>query len=246
MTSKNEKTSFTSGIIDTIEKQGKKPLPQWVFIAKTWGFWLLFGLSILLGAISISVIGYILGTSDMLIVLRDHFGGSLKAIPYFWLLFFIAFTIIASWGLEHTPKGYKFTLTKLIGINLISSIILGGAFYLVGITKVIDDDLEGRIPFLSSQEHHRALWDNPMEGMLQGRILRIHKEVEPFFELEDRRGESWHIYYNDQTMIRVPLMETLPVRIKGVSRGEKMLDATDVLPGKAPIPLRRQSQVLQP
>lgn len=227
-----DKNSVTASVIKNLQSSGKQPLPKWMFVTKTTSFWLLFGLSVILGGISVSLIGYIIGTSDAYLIIGEHMDGALRAIPYFWLLFFASFIIIASWGLEHTPKGYKFTIQKVIGINIVASIVLGGVIYLVGATQIIDDTLETQAPFLSAMEHQRLLWERPEEGLLQGRLQSIMEDNS--FDLEDIQGSLWRVHTNEDTVIMAPLRPGSPLRIKGELTGDQQFEADHILPGRLP------------
>ena len=178
-------------ILATIKEKHIKPKPKWEFLLKSYLIWTLFGFCLVVGALSASVVIYLLVNNDW--DLYRYASGSFFefffiTLPYFWLFIFVLFIAVAYYNFKHTKKGYLTSLGKVIGICLFLSFLLGGLIYAAGFGKMLDNALSENFSYYNDfLEHRRQIWNQPGKGMLAGTIIKIESER---FNLLDLIGEE--------------------------------------------------------
>ncbi|MDP2691481.1 MAG: hypothetical protein U1C97_03440 [Candidatus Gracilibacteria bacterium] len=125
---------LSSSVLSKIQEEHIKPIPKWHYWIKNGLFWTIFLLSAFIGGRGISVIMRIYSESDLGFIMLSHgpfLPPFLTILPLFWIIFFLLFLLFAAYGLHSTKKGYRFSTTKLIALNLGIALVIGiGAFAL--------------------------------------------------------------------------------------------------------------------
>lgn len=116
---------LSRNILKEIETRGATPKPRWYFLTMRAIFWLLVTLSILVGAIAISVGWYVFFDNDGLHVSITNL---FQVIPYIWIVVLVLFIFCAYWGFRQTRKGYRYSAKLVVGLLLIASGALGLLF----------------------------------------------------------------------------------------------------------------------
>jgi len=190
-----DEKEFEQKLVDKIQADNLSPKPRWHFLLKNYVIWVAGLLALLTGALAVSVIIYLLryngwemqeGTHKSLI---EFF---LLTLPYFWIVFSGIFIFILYYNLKHTKKGYRYPAYLIVLVVILASIILGGAFYSLGIGQKIDNILGERAPFYGQVFNRQiTFWFNPDEGRLVG-IISSEVEADNF-DLVDPSGNVWKI-----------------------------------------------------
>ena len=109
--------NFDSNILERIKEDNLKPKPKWTFLFKDSVIWFFGALSLVFGALGVSVIIYLLKNNDW--SLYNKLSGSflefiLLTMPYFWILFLAIFILVIKYNIQHTKKGYKYSLPIIV------------------------------------------------------------------------------------------------------------------------------------
>lgn len=192
-------------ILDKIEKEHIKPRPKWQFVAMHALMFVLFGLTIILGSIAVSVALFKIVASDWAVVPRLP-GGPLIVLPYLWILFFGVMMVVASILFEKTEKGYKYNLW-IIGIaSVVLSIVIGAILFAVRLGEGVENGLrENFKPYREYIEMREEVWHAPELGILPGRIIKIEQDV--MILMDDFSGIRWGVDITDATLPMRDLVE---------------------------------------
>lgn len=189
-------------------------------------FWSLFILFILIGITSTSLIIYSVFNDGNQIKLL------LKSLPYLWILITIGFFIISYFNIKNTENSYKYLTIKNIIITFVSSIIIGIFFYNLGFAKLLDIELQNSVPVYKNYitEHMQAVWNNPEEGLLIGKIKEIKSNSEII--LEDYGNREWNILINKSTVIKgkVNINIDSGIKIIGKKINNNTFEAQEIRP----------------
>lgn len=190
--------NIAENILEKIKKGSIKQKPKWHFLAKDILFWATFIISVFIGARVVGVIIYAFTQFDFAMLARSH-GGLLlpmvRAFPFLWIIGFSVFLLLAILGLHQTEKGYKLSLPKLIGLNVLLSIVCGVAFFGFGDAPKFDNRMAQRLPFYHGiEQQNRQIWNNQQEGRLAGEIVEIQDD---FIVIKDFKNRDWEIDIRD-------------------------------------------------
>jgi len=181
-------------LLDKITSEQIKPSPRWHFVLQNYIFWSVFLMFIIFGSFAFSIILYATTESDFDLL---FFSGSkieflFSTLPLLWILFLGIFLIISIVGIRHTKIGYRYSVLKILGFNILLSIILGALFFYTGGAKKMELIFAGNIPVYKSIEERRiSRWSNPENGFLSGVILKNrNKEI---ILIEDFNKKKWEV-----------------------------------------------------
>ncbi|PIQ77552.1 hypothetical protein COV82_03890 [Candidatus Peregrinibacteria bacterium CG11_big_fil_rev_8_21_14_0_20_46_8] len=211
---------LAQSVLEKIKKQKLEPRPRWHFVLKNGAFWLLFGLAALFGAKAVGLTLFAIFEIDFSLVYRAgvRLPAILHMIPLIWVIAFLIFIIAAITGLHHTKRGYKFSVIRLIFINLAVSFVLGGILYAAGAAERTENFVRRALPQYKGVEIRRErVWSQPQQGRLSGVIISV--ESDALLLLDDFGGSRWQILYA-QAERRGPLqlIQGERVRILGVAQ----------------------------
>ena len=190
---------FDQKLVEKIKEEKMTPKPRWHFLLKDYVVWGAGILALLIGAAAVSVIIYLLKYNGW--ELREETHKSLLefflvTLPYFWLVFLGVFVFILYYNLQHTKKGYRYSVWFIAIAGVLSSIILGGILYLFGVGQRIDNVLGARAPLYETVINRQlSFWLNPEEGRLTGIIAS--EVIGGNFYLVDPSGTAWQIQGRD-------------------------------------------------
>ncbi len=194
-----EDKNICQEVFEKIKAGHIKPKPRWEFLLKNYIFWSMFVLSLVVGALAISVIIFMAQNDDW--DLYEKLSGGLlnfifATLPYFWLVVMIAFIIIADYYLRHTKTGYRYNLMLIVIISVGSSAMLGALAHSAGLGRIIVDTMSVKIPIYENLNFNRAkMWIQPERGLLAGTIVNLLDEHN--FGLDDFTSRSWIIFAED-------------------------------------------------
>lgn len=227
-----EGNNFGEKLLGTIKERHILPKPKWQFLLKDYMIWAIGAVALLIGAIATCLVIYMLDADDLDIYKKIDNGLSefiLLAIPFFWLLIFAVFTGVVYYDFKKTKKGYRFTAPVVLSAVVISSILLGGAGYVFGMGKKIDDILGQKAPFYSQLINPRLnMWQKPEKGRLAGLVVSdpgIDRLI-----IVDRSGKEWILIISDVRTIKFPIRKGLPLRAMGDKISENEFRAYELFP----------------
>ena len=175
-------------VLHKIKEEKILPKPRWQFLLKNSIIWGLGVFSLILGAISTSLIVYMINGDDAGAYDRAGSGlleSLLFIIPFFWLICLGFFAFSVFYYIKHTKNGYKYSAKKIILIIVGGSLVLGGLLNLLGIDKAIDDVLGERAPLYDRVINPRFnYWSSPDSGRLTGLVVAHPASME--YDLVDR------------------------------------------------------------
>ncbi|HBP51452.1 MAG: hypothetical protein US68_C0003G0003 [Candidatus Shapirobacteria bacterium GW2011_GWE1_38_10] len=193
-----KKKSISDQTLSVINRRQIKPIPRWEFIAKNWGLWtgLILCLILLVLGFALSIFGVV---------------GNI-IVPYLWLFIAAIFFGLSYFLFEKTKGAYHFPRWQVVVAIVALALIVGGAFFKIGLANRLDNSLENNFPGYRRVVPMRIqAWSNPGSGYLSGTITKIVDSDN--FELKDFSGKSWIITANN-TLIRGRVIMTVGEEIK--------------------------------
>ncbi|EKE18974.1 MAG: hypothetical protein ACD_9C00181G0003 [uncultured bacterium] len=226
-------TKFSESIIDKIRCEHIAPVPRWHFLFKSFAFWSLFVISVILGSLSFSVIVHIVNSGDWDIF--NHLQGNLitstvMLLPYFWLLFLILFAIIAYFNCKCTKQGYRFRRRWILLGSVALSVFFGSIFYALGMAKEMDRLMAKSMPFYDRSKHNARteLWLHPESGLLVGRVTEVD-ELENKISIIDEEGKDWSISKEqDVREQKAHIKKGKTVKVIGKKKGDAEFCAKEI------------------
>ena len=216
-----------------IKQEHIAPLPRWKFLARRSGAWFALGLIVLLGALSVSVVYFLLTQLDWELPGMMHqniFFYGLGVFPYFWLILAVVFIAVSFWGMRKTENGYRFNGLKII-LLIIGGILLAGiVLSIIGIDKRLNGSMMRNMPYYARHTTTKETqWMQPELGFLAGTIKDMDTNI---IMLEDLNGQAWKIEINSQTLIRPSADVSVGQMIKllGSQKEGKNFAATEIRP----------------
>ncbi len=187
------KKSLKQSIMTSIKDGDIKPTAKWRYQLKAILFWFVFAVAVLIGAHAIGFIAHLL-TMDNTPFIRPRgprLGMHALMIPLFWVVAYGLFMAVAHWFFRHTPKGYKWSLSQLFGLNLLLSIMIGLALYAIGASHSFDRNIVRTFaPRLGGDQFRERIWNKPEEGSLVGRITSVKPGA---ITIKDKQQNNWAI-----------------------------------------------------
>lgn len=240
-------------VFTVIEEQGVEPRARYVFWCQNWLVWALWGVSIVVGALSVAVLAF--ASTHQYYALyeasHDNFVTFFfDVLPLLWFGVFAGLLVLAAWQLRRTKRGYRFSLSVLGGSSLIFSLMLGGLFHLGGFGFVLDKRLGEIAPMYESQlKMERKIWQNPAEGRLIG-MQRGAAQSSTSVQFIDTAGQQWTVTVTDLTEADVLyLAEGNRVRLLGAQSTSQVAEfyACGVFPWMldGPMPMKQVSEARQ-
>ena len=220
---------FSKNIVSKIKEEKLLPKPRWRFLLKNIIVWGLGIFSLVLGALSTSLVFYILTNEDPGIN-RD--GNPLQAlffvIPFFWIICLGVFAVAVYFYIKHTKNGYKYSTKQIIGIIFVASLVLGAMLNLLGASRLIDDTLGESAPLYDRVFNPQLnYWSDPKHGRLTG--LVVSQVDTAAYYLVDRSKNVWVIMLADDKDSRKIYLKR-PVRLIGYMVGDNGFVVKEILP----------------
>jgi len=221
-------------LLQRIKTEKIVPKSKSRFIIKNIIFWIIFIISLIIGGLAVSIILFAFIENELDLI--NNFTGSklkmfLSFLPIFWIISAIIFLVLSIFGVRYTKTGYRYSPFLIISINIILSIILGITFYFTGGAKTIEQLFAKNISIYNSVEEKKvALWSNPEQGFLSGKIIEKNKEND-FFTLEDFNQKKWKIEFkNADIKNRVTIQEKEQIKIIGKISQDDIFIAKEIRP----------------
>lgn len=171
-----EKTSLSAAVLDRIEHERVSQVPRWQFLLTEYGVWILWGLSVLFGAIAFSVMLLYLLHAGFAFREATHdtaFGFFMDMLPYLWITVFILMAILAQHNLRHTKRGYRYPVWQILLCSILTSFMGGAVLHYVGLNYAVDAQAGKSIPMYTALEKMETrIWQQPEQGRLVGFFVK--------------------------------------------------------------------------
>lgn len=193
-----------------------KPIPKWEFIAKNFGIWSGFLISILVLILGISITWF--GLIDNIIT------------PYLWIFIVIIFFVLSFLFFQKTKGAYHFYKWQIILPIVISTLFIGGFFFKFGFASKIDRNLESKFSYYRNIVPMRMIvWNNPSSGYLSGKITKIIDQNN--FTIIDFNNKLWQITGNNILIRnRVDFSIDSEIKIIGTKINDSIFNAEEIRP----------------
>jgi hypothetical protein len=189
MASVSEKT------FKAIKERNINPQPKWQIVLRNHVFWALFGLSVIIGALAVSIVLLIISERDWDVYryldksLAEYI---MVSIPYLWLLIFILFALSSYYYFKNTSKGYRYDTPAVLIVSFSASILIGTMLFFGGIDLQIRDLMADNFPFYNKLVYtDEDVWNAAEKGLLGGEVTEIRGPDQ--FVLRDSNGTIWNI-----------------------------------------------------
>lgn len=228
---------FDQDILGKIKDKHKPPKARWKFLLKEYTIWGLGVVSVMVGALAISVMIYLVANDDWQIyhkVSRNIWHFIILSLPYFWLVLLAIFVAASFYYIKHTRKGYRYSVLMVVAFSIISSIVTGSIFYFFGLGQAIDDVLGQRAPFYERFFNPRmGFWSDAENGRLTGLVLSVTGRR--ILILADPARAEWNVDISKAESKFGAMPEAgKPIRLLGRKTGERQFEAKDILPMNKP------------
>ncbi len=233
---KESQSNLASSVLSRINDEKKEPLPRWRFVLKNQTFWILWVLSVLIGAVSVAAIIFVVLNSGWKyrIIMHDSFlGFFFQTFPVLWIVSLIFFIFLGYENFKYTKKGYRYSFASIVLASIGASLLGGVILYQFGLGNVIDQDFGKHIPFHTPiLMHQKEAWTNPEDGFLVGNVLEINIENNNMI-LETFKGDLWRVDMGDLRESDLRVLESFSeIRIVGLPSEAEEFHACFIFPWK--------------
>lgn len=183
----------SNSIIERIAAEHIQPKKAWGFWVGNAALWAVGTVMVFVGAIATAIAIHMVRTQDW--GLFSQGSGNLaefaiKSLPYFWIIIFVLFILLAELVLRHTKRGYRWTIGMLVPSVIGISIMVGYCAYALGLGKTIDTSLEEHVGVYGRLlvPRHSA-WIAPDHGRLAGKVIGLDTSAR--FTIITIDGQQW-------------------------------------------------------
>ena len=180
-------------ILNKIKQNHIKPKPRWEFLLKDYVMWTIFIIAILVGSLAVAVMIFTINNANWEYYARDTglLGAVLINLPYFWLVILLAFLGLAWYNIKHTGQGYKYNTLVVLGISIVASIVIGSAYYGVGLGEDLEKIFYHRVGVYRHLMEQRArVLFSPAGNVVGGVIIDVDTDK---IKVQDFNGRLWLI-----------------------------------------------------
>ncbi|MDD5396937.1 MAG: hypothetical protein PHW24_02645 [Candidatus Moranbacteria bacterium] len=226
-------TKLSEDILGKIKHDHIVPAARWRFLLKSYVFWGLLMVSVLLGSLSFSVIVHIIDFRDLNVFNQVHgnfFTSTVMLLPYFWFLSVMLFASVAYYNWKHTRLGYRFKRRWIVSGSIALSVLLGSVLYALGMGNQIDMLMSKNMPFYdkSKREARSELWMRPDNGLLVGKVVNVDP-ADDSITIKDETGQDWQI--DEKNVQHEP--QSVPkkgkiIKIVGKKEGDHTFAASEI------------------
>lgn len=209
-----ENKTISQIALDKIKENGIKPISKNIFNIKRVIFWSLVGFSLVVGAVSFSVILSILSNNDWHLYNKFGFSFIFKTLPYFWFISILFLAVIGEIYYRKTILGYRHRTVMIVFAYMIISMIMGFVLYITGLGDTVDESLSRNVPVYHGVMFDKdKFWSNRESGLISGRIILVDGEK---INIIDFNNKVWPINVRDAVVIgRAQIKEGELVKIVG-------------------------------
>lgn len=205
-----------ASVFDKIAAEEVKPRAKWVYSTQEYAVWVMWVLTVILGAISIAVALFVVSHQRFALyelTHRDFVTFAVDVLPALWLILFVVLVAFAVFNLRQTKRGYRYPLWQILGSSLILSLAFGALLHISGVGFSMDKMIGAWAKSYPSQEKMELRWwQNPDEGRLVGTMMMVRESANTAPRFIDAEGTAWQLELEELQEWERGLME----------RGEKV------------------------
>lgn len=219
--------------LNRIKAEHIAPEPRWKFLLKKIALWAGIGLAAFLGSFVLAMIYFFLSQLDWDLYRFTRQNPPmyfLSIIPYFWIVFLLAFLAAAYFGVRRTETGYRFNWFKIILVILAGVVVFGFLISFLGFDRRFNNTMMHRMPYYAQNiETKETQWMQPEQGLLAGVIKNISQDG---LELRDLGGADWKVEIDEKTFVRpmARIERGEMVKIIGKKKTEAVFEALEIRP----------------
>lgn len=167
--------SLSKAVLDRIAAQRIAPRPRWQFVARNAALWIAVAALVFCGALTVALVVFIVHSDAW--ALRSLLGYSVTEslalmLPLAWIGSGALLVAGAEQALRHTRRGYRYSLTLLLGGIAAASVVGGLLLYRAGVGAMADEGLHRLIPAHPTVEmRRRVVFHDPVAGRVMGRVI---------------------------------------------------------------------------
>ncbi len=218
-----------------LEKIQAEKIPQkshWQFVLKNIFFWAIFIFSIIIGALSFSVILFAFNQTDFDLLSNVPNSGIelfLGLLPFFWIFSCIVFFLVSIFVIRHTKTGYRYSSFLIFGSSIILSIILGTTLFFINGAEKMERIFSENVPVYKSFEEKKiSRWSRPEDGFLAGKVIEKGEDI---IIIEDWDNKKWEVDFENAVVRGKLLLEkNEEIKMIGKISGDNIFIATQIGP----------------
>lgn len=220
-------------IIEKIRKEKIIPQSKLFLNWKSYVFWLVWVLTLLLGALFFSFI--ILNLLDISPRVINQLGMGkimfilIRTAPYLWIILAIVAVTSGFLAIRKTKRGYRYSVLFTTSLGVLAVVMFGSIFHLAKVNKHLGNKIFMGPPLQRDLAFpNKKRWQIPKEGLLGGEIIDIK---DSFLELRSFDDEKWEVFYSAKTKIKIKDMRSsMMIEIVGEKIGENQFKAFLIQP----------------
>lgn len=170
----------------------EKILPESKFYSdiRKYSLWVPAIAALLFGSFAVSIIFFFLKNNDIDLICRSGGRYMLRSMPYFWIIFLLAFITIGHYSYSKTTLGHRKKLSLIVGIYLLFTFSFGYILMLLDFPRYFQNIVRGNSFMHSVMFEQSAAWSHPEDGLLSGTIKIIENNK---LVISDFEGKIWNI-----------------------------------------------------
>lgn len=172
MNDKGQHKDIKDSVLARLETEDIRPTSRWYWLTQEYGLWIIWFISVALGALSVAVIMFLsiyIGYSFYEATHRNFLTFLMETVPYLWLLAFLALIVVAYINVRYTRRGYRYPFILVIGSSFGFSVLGGMFLHYLGAGYQLDRLLGEYVPaYQSRAEFELVSWQDPADGRLVG------------------------------------------------------------------------------
>lgn len=234
-------SNTTLAVFDRIEKESISPYSRWRFLLEEWSLWVLWGATVIFGALALSITSYITMSATYELYEATHtnfFTFFVSVLPYIWVILFILMTYLAVVELKKTKNGYRYKTIYILGSSMFFSVVIASIFHAIGFGYVFDQILGRRVDmYMSMEKMELRIWQSPESGRLVGfSVPNLTDETtvqdpDMMITFKDDKGTIWQLNANELSDKDLSLLQSERiVRILGIKDDTQVFHPCAVFP----------------
>lgn len=193
-TTTNQHTSkISDSVLASIRKSDVKPIPKFIHAIRNDSFWLLWGISVVAGACSVALIAFTELNAGWEYYEMTHDNALTffaNTIPVVWIILLLGMVGLGYYNVRNTKHGYKYPVPVIILLSVGISVCGGVLIHTYGMSKDIDEVLDGFVPFHHSVDvMRRDHWLQESKGLYAGVVVDVDAD-DDIFLIEGFDGKS--------------------------------------------------------
>lgn len=219
-------------LLEKIQSEKISQKSHWRFVLKNAFFWTLFAFSVIIGALSFSVILFAFNQTDFDLISQmadSRIEFFLGLLPFFWIFSCVVFFLVSVFVIRHTKTGYRYSPSLIFGSSIVLSIVLGTLLFFTGGAEKMERIFAENIPVYKSFEERKiSRWSMPEGGFLSGRIV---EREEGMLIIEDWNNKKWEVDFENAVIKGKLLLEKdEKVKMIGKISGDNIFVAEKICP----------------